>query len=194
MNSRMAWRALAAIFAVALSFQSLANDGSSPDAQEILKAASGGDAKAQLTLDAMYDEGRGAPHDRKEAMKWYRASAAQGHARATSNLAYLYDLGLGVPQDRRRGFELYSKAADMGWAEAMWNIANMYGAGQLGKEDLLMACVWTVRARRFASPSQQQLLAYAARVMLKLEKALSPEALASCKDQGEDWTPPNKAG
>jgi hypothetical protein len=128
-----------------------------------------------------------------EALPWYEKASAQGHALATNNLAYLHDLGLGVPQDRRKGFELYSKAADLGWAEAMWNLANMYGSGQLGKEDLLMACVWIIRAKRYASPSESQLHAQVARVLPRLERMLPPATLANCKEQGESWRPSHVA-
>ncbi len=129
-----------------------------------------------------------------EALPWYEKAAAQGHAQATNNLAYLYDLGLGVPQSRRRGFELYSKAADLGWAEAMWNLANMYGAGQLGKVDPLMACVWAVRANRFASSNERQIRANVAQVMPELEKMLSSDALAKCREDGENWRPATQPG
>jgi hypothetical protein len=71
----------------------------------------------------------------------------------------------------------------------MWNIANMYGAGQLGKTDLVMACVWTFRARKFAAPSDSQLIAHTARVMPQLERMLSPDQLATCKQQGDSWAP-----
>jgi TPR repeat protein len=129
-----------------------------------------------------------------EALPWYEKAAAQNHPLATNNLAYLYDMGLGVAQDRHKGFELYTKAADLGWAEAMWNLANMYGAGQLGKADLVMACVWTVRAKRFAQSNDGRLQAQLSRILPRLETMLPPDQLAQCKAQGESWSPPVKSG
>jgi hypothetical protein len=148
-------------------------------------AADAGDAEAQNSV------GSGLQAEKKysEALPWYEKASAQGHALATNNLAYLYDMGLGTTQDRKRGFALYSKAADLGWAEAMWNLANMYGAGQVGKPDLLMACVWTIRAQKFAASAEKQLLAHAARVVAQLEHMLSSDQFASCKAQGESWSP-----
>ena len=163
--------------------------GAPRDAAEAAKwyraSAAQGYAEAQNSLgSALQAEKRFS-----EALPWYERASAQGHALATNNLAYLYDLGLGVPQDRRKGFELYMKAADLGWAEAMWNIANMFGGGQLGKEDFLLACVWTIRAKRYASPTDAELHTQVARVLPRIEKILSATALASCKEQGEGWTP-----
>ena len=150
-----------------------------------LTSAEQGNAEAQNSVGS----GLQAEKRYAEALPWYERSVAQGHALATNNLAYLYDLGLGVTQDRKRGFELYSKAADLGWAEAMWNLTNIYGAGQLGKPDLVMACAWAVRARRFARSGEQELLSYISRTMPRLERVLSREQLASCKEQGESWAP-----
>lgn len=150
-----------------------------------LMAAEQGHAEAQNSLgSALQAEKR-----YSEALPWFEKAAAQNHALATNNLAYLYDLGLGVKQDRRKGFELYSRAANLGWAEAMWNLANMYGAGQLGETDMVMACVWAVRAGQFAKDNEQQLKAYVSRVLPQLERTLSSDQLATCKKQAESWSP-----
>lgn len=154
-----------------------------------LMAAEKGHVEAQNSVGS----GLQAEKRYAEALPWYERAAAQRHALATNNLAYLYDLGLGVKQDRQKGFEIYSRAADLGWAEAMWNIANMYGAGQLGKEDFVLACVWTYRARKFAAPTERQLIAHTTRVMPQLERMLSSDQLATCKQQGDAWSPQTAA-
>jgi len=163
--------------------------GAPRDSSEAMKwyrmAAERGHVEAQNSLGSILQ----ADKRYADALPWYEKAAAQGHALATNSLAYLYDLGLGVPQDRKKGFELYSKAAEFGWAEAMWNLANMYGAGQIGQPDILMACVWSVKARRYAAPNDKQLLSHVARVMPQLERMLSEEQLASCKRQAESWSP-----
>lgn len=148
-------------------------------------AADAGNAEAQNSLGSVLQANK----KYTEALVWYEKASAQGHSLASNNLAYLYDLGLGVPQDRQKGFELYSKAANLGWAEAMWNIANMYGAGQFGAPDLLLACVWTGRAKRYAGPSEKQLQTHLARAAPQLERMLSTEQLSSCKEQVESWSP-----
>ena len=124
-----------------------------------------------------------------EALPWYERAAAQGHPVALNNLAYLHDVGLGVQQNRAKGFELYSRSADLGWAEAMWNLANMYGSGQIGKTDMVMACVWTIRADRFKNQGNRQLTSQITRIMPYLKKTLSEEDFKACRLQGESWSP-----
>jgi TPR repeat protein len=150
-----------------------------------LMAAKQGLAEAQNSVGS----GLQAEKRYAEAMSWYERAAAQSHPLATNSLAYLYDLGLGVPQNRTKGFELYSRAADLGWAEAMWNLANMYGSGQIGKTDMVMACVWVVRAQRFAPSGDPQLTANIARTLPRLGKTLSSEDWGTCQQQGNSWTP-----
>ena len=163
--------------------------GAPRDGSEAMKwyrmAADRGNAEAQNSVGS----GLQAEKRYEEALPWYEKASAQGHALATNNLAYLYDLGLGVKQDRRKGFELYSRAADLGWAEAMWNIANMHGAGQLGEKDMVNACVWAMRARKFSAPQERQLQNRLSRVIPQLERLLSPEQLTSCNHQSENWAP-----
>ena len=148
-------------------------------------AAEQGHAEAQNSLGSVLQ----AEKRYSEALPWYEKAAAQNHALATNNLAYLYDLGLGVPQDRHKGFELYSRAANLGWAESMWNLANMYGAGQLGEVDLVTACVWSIRAGRYARDTEMQLKAYVARIMPYLERTLTADQFTTCKTQAEAWSP-----
>ncbi len=148
-------------------------------------AAEQGHVEAQNSLGSVLQ----AEKRYTEALPWYERAAAQGHALATNNLAYLHDMGLGVPQDRQKGFELYSRAAELGWAEAMWNMANMYGAGQLGKVDLAMACIWTYRAGKFAKPSERRLIAYTRQVLLQLERTMTVDQFSVCRQEGDAWSP-----
>lgn len=150
-----------------------------------LMAAEQGHAEAQNSVGS----GLQAEKRYAEALVWYERAAAQGHALATNNLGFLYDLGWGVAQDRQKGFELYSRAADLGWAESMWNIANMYGAGQLGEVDMISACIWTLRARRYADPQDRRLQAEITRIIPYLERTLSASDMAECNQQADDWVP-----
>lgn len=148
-------------------------------------AANSGHAEAQNSLGSLAQAEKNYP----EARVWYEKASVQGHAQATNSLAYLYDMGLGLPQDRQKGFELYSKAADMGWAEAMWNLANMYATGQLGIQDMAMACTWSLRANKFLGQRDQRLKAHLARVLTQLERSMSGSDFASCREKADAWTP-----
>lgn len=174
-------------FRVATAYDS--GQGAPRDGKEAmrwyLKAAENGHAEAQNSVGS----GLQAAKRFKEALPWYERASAQRHALATNNLAYLYDLGLGVSQDRRRAFELYSRAADLGWAESMWNIANMYGAGQLGSVDMFLACVWTMRARRYAQPNDQHLQAQFTRIIPYMQRKLSERDMAKCGEDADAWKP-----
>lgn len=154
-----------------------------------LMAAEKGHAEAQNSVGSALQ----AEEKYSEALLWFERAAAQDHALATNNLAFLYDLGRGVKQDRRKGFELYSRAADLGWAESMWNIANMYGAGQLGQIDMFSACVWTMRARKYAAPNDQRLQAQLARITPYLERTLSSSDMEKCKQHADGWAPKRNA-
>ena len=178
----------AAQFAVANAYDG--GQGAPRDGQEAMRwyqaAAEQGHVEAQNSVGSGFQ----AAKKYAEARLWYEKAAAQNHALATNNLAYLHHLGLGTSQDRQNAFALYSKAADLGWAESMWNLANMHGAGQLGQPpDLVSACAWTLRAAKYATPEDRQLLTHVGRVTPLLERRLSPEQLRSCRDQAQSWSP-----
>ncbi len=154
-----------------------------------LMAAEQGHAEAQNSAGSGFQ----ADERYSEALVWFERAAAQGHALATNNLAFLYDLGRGVKQDRQKAFELYSRAADLGWAESMWNIANMYGAGQIGTVDMVSACVWTMRARKYANPNDERLQSQFPRILPYLERTLSPDDFAACKQKADSWSPQRNA-
>jgi TPR repeat protein len=149
------------------------------------RAAEAGHAGAQNSLGSMFQ----AEIRYSEALTWYQRAAAQDNAQATNNLAYLYDLGLGVSQDRNEAAKLYLASANLGWSEAMWNLANMYGAGQLGEVDLVTACTWAFRARRYADPTQKALLSRIDQVLPRLERTLARAQYEQCQQQGDNWSP-----
>jgi TPR repeat protein len=148
------------------------------------RAAESGYAEAQNSLGSALQ----AEKQYAEARRWFERAAEQSNPLALNNLAYLYDLGLGIDQDRKKAFDLYLRSANFGWAEAMWNLANIYGAGQLGKVDLVDACIWTLRARRFMG-ADVQLAAASERTLPHLKHSLSAEEFASCEHESENWHP-----
>jgi hypothetical protein len=150
-----------------------------------LMAANNGNAEAQNSV------GSGLQADEKfeEARGWYEKAAAQNHALATNNLAYFYDMGLSVKQDRNKGAELYLKSANLGWAEAMWNLANMYGAGQLGKKDMYSACIWSLRANKYAEPNNESLLQQLKGIRQYLKKNMPSQDFEKCNLESEKWSP-----
>ncbi|MFT4940834.1 MAG: TPR repeat protein [Paraglaciecola sp.] len=150
-----------------------------------LMAAKGGIAEAQNSVGS----GLQAKEKYQEALVWYTKAAEQNHLVAINNLAYLFDQGLGVKQDRQKGFELYLKSANLGWPEAMWNIANMYGGGNIGDRDLYSACIWSLRAKKFAEPGNERLNSALKGIVPYLEKTLKSKKFKKCENEAEAWAP-----
>lgn len=106
-------------------------DMSNFSAEELEKAAYGGDRYAQLMLGVMYEDGvGGVPRNLEQAAKWYLKSARQGYAKAQHNLALLYEDGRGLPQSYEQAAIWYAKAAQQSFAEAQNNLAVLYLLGE----------------------------------------------------------------
>ncbi len=81
-----------------------------------------GDAKAQLALGRLYEEGGGGvAQDDSAAVLWYRLAAAQGQPNAQFNLGVRYVMGRGVPQDDVLAHMWFALAAAQGSAYARSN-------------------------------------------------------------------------
>ena len=152
------------------------------------RAAEAGHLEAQNSIGSALQ----ADKRYEEAFAWYEKAAAQGHTRSISSLAALYDAGLGVTQDRNKAFDLWSRAADFGWADAMWNLANLYGSGALGERDMLAACIWNERARRYLRPVEGGLLARTEQTAANLGKILHAGEMSACRSLAAQWAPPNR--
>ena len=86
--------------------------------QAVVHAATKGNAEAQHCLGWRYEEGKGVPEDKAEAVKWYRLAAEQGYDEAQNSLGRCYIFGEGVPQDKATGIKWLRKAAKAGNEEA----------------------------------------------------------------------------
>ena len=83
-----------------------------PSSAELVRSAEQGAASAQVSLGAMYADGRGVPQDGAAAVAWYCRAAEQGHASAQVSLGALYaDGGSGVPQNLVEGHTWLNLAA-----------------------------------------------------------------------------------
>ena len=83
-----------------------------PSPAELTRRAQRGDAEAQVSLGAMYDEGRGVPADEAEAARWYRLAAQQNNARAQYAMGALAERGAGVPRSDEDAARWYRLAAE----------------------------------------------------------------------------------
>ena len=95
-----------------------------------LKAAEGGDTRAQFELGRCHESGEGVAPDQDEAMKWYRRSAQAGYAPAQFLLGYFHHGGHRLEYDHDDVIRWYRKAADQGYAKAQYNLGCFYGHGE----------------------------------------------------------------
>ena len=100
----------------------ISNAFAAPNFEETMAAAKDGDAIAQYNLGVMYDNGRGVPENKAEAVKWYRKAADQGDADAQFNVGVMYANGDGVPENDIRAYVWWSMAKTQGNAEAAKNL------------------------------------------------------------------------
>ena len=85
---------------------------------ELRSLAEQGDARAQINLGVMYEDGRGVLQDYKTAVKWFTLAAEQGHANAQYNLGVMYADGRGVPEDYVYAHMWSNIAASQGYQAA----------------------------------------------------------------------------
>ena len=97
---------------------------------------------AQVNLGSMYDNGRGAPQNYSEAIKWYHRAAEQGHAVAQHNLGCMYKFGKGVPEDHAEAAKWFRKAAIQGYANSQFQLGLIYGVGEAVTLDYVQAYKW----------------------------------------------------
>lgn len=110
------------------------------------KAASQGNAEAQLFLGLMYLMGQGVPQDNRKALLWMQKSAAQGNAMAQLSLGGIYRAGKVVTQDFAQAMDWWEKAAAQGNAEAQYNLGLMYALGEGVTQDYAQAIDWWQKA------------------------------------------------
>jgi TPR repeat protein len=73
----------------------------------------------------MYYDGDGVTRDYDEALRWFRAAAAQGSPRAQSAIAAMYEGGVGVRRDPVSAYAWFSLAADSGDASARQKLSTV---------------------------------------------------------------------
>ena len=105
-------------------------------------AAKQGDARVQIKLGNMYDNGGGGPKDHAKAFSWYRKAAVQGSARAQIKLGNMYEYGRGVAKDHVKAAHWYRKAAVQGNARAQSLLGNIYYKSQGVLKDVILAHMW----------------------------------------------------
>lgn len=117
--------------------------GKVEEARKTKLAADKGDARAQIAIGLMYEEGRHIRRNNDEALKWFKRAAESGDAEAR------YELGMKYQRDKedQEAFKWLKLAADQGQVEAMYHLGRIYEYGKLGVEhNVAEAMKWHARA------------------------------------------------
>jgi len=99
------------------------------------RAATRGDAEAQLSIARMYDEGRGVPQNAELAAQWYKKAAQQGLADAQYALGMMYDNGRGLTLSYRLARKWFRSAAENGDTNASYQLGLNYLFGKGVREN-----------------------------------------------------------
>lgn len=123
---------------------------------ELEAAATGGDAKAQLTLAAAL--ARQEKPDLAGALQWYRAAAEQGNGPAAYNVAQYLRMGMGAPASLPAAFLWYERSAAAGFPPAQVALAILLIKGEGVGQDIERARFLLGQAAAAGEPQAQTIL------------------------------------
>ncbi len=173
--------------------------------REFKPLAAQGDAKAQLGLGLMYQQGQGVAQDYQEALKWYRLASDQGNARAKANLYRVAPrIALAgfeeLPDDFDQGMTAFEKAdyatalrefktlAAKGYAKAQAMLGEMYEQGIGVKLDYKEAIKWyRLAAKQGNADSQYRLGAMFSPNAYNLAKYSQGRDVENADDELNSW-------
>src|SRR6185295_6454947 len=99
-----------------------------------------------FNLAVTYYTGKGAPKDRREAVRWFKRASDSGDALSSYNLAVLYRDGDGVDADPAESLKWFSKAANSGNADAALHLGWLYQTGTEVPLSTTRARLWYEKA------------------------------------------------
>jgi TPR repeat protein len=111
-----------------------------------VQAAANGNARAQLSLGYMYENGDKVAMNKEEAIKWYRLAADSGEIQAMISLGVMYETGEGVTKNLTEAAFWFRKAASAGDPDAQQSVAFMYESGLGLVQDETEAARWYEKA------------------------------------------------
>jgi TPR repeat protein len=105
------------------------------------------DPDAQYYLARLYLDGTGAPHDPRQAARWFGLSAQKGQCEAQAMLGAMLFAGDHVPRQAARGLMWLTLAKDAARAEQQAWIAKLYDSAyqQSTEDERALALVYLKR-------------------------------------------------
>lgn len=113
---------------------------------ELQANADGGDPHSQYLLATRYRDGRGAPQNCDEALRWFRKAVENGSVEAQTDLGILYETGGCVDKRPDIATRWYLKASKKGYAPAQAHLAKMYADGNGVRRNPRVAEKWYLAA------------------------------------------------
>jgi hypothetical protein len=111
-------------------------------ARILLSAAEAGNARAQLRLAMMYEQGQGVPRDPRAAVQWYTRAASLGEPASQMELGGYYEDGDGVAENWTLAARLYQASATQGWVKGQFALGRAYEFGIGVPQDRAQAIAW----------------------------------------------------
>lgn len=119
--------------------------------------ARAGDPGDELNVGMAYLKGEGVEKDPKQAVEWFRRSAAHGFPNAQLALAICLEQGTGTPVDLKEAFKWFRAAARQGNFKAQLLLMSAYAEGKGGVErSAREALTWDFLARRTLELEEEQ--------------------------------------
>lgn len=115
-------------------------------AQDYMKHAEQGNAKAQYMLGKCYTEGIGVSRNLALGVEWYIKAAEQGYAQAQSALSSCYSSGAGIPKNPTLAYKWAKKAAEQGDASGKAQLGLCYYEGIGVAKNPALAFKWCLKA------------------------------------------------
>ncbi|HVB88268.1 MAG TPA: tetratricopeptide repeat protein [Candidatus Dormibacteraeota bacterium] len=124
-----------------------------------LKAASRGDASAQIAIAARFLNGVGVARDFDQGRHWCEEAAKNVDNRGMYCMGLIYQRGLGVPPNMKEARKWYQRASDLRNHEATLALAEMDVAGEGTKTDRVAAALlYAGLIRRGDAPALKSLV------------------------------------
>lgn len=108
----------------------------------LVLAANSGSVDTQLRLALKFQEGKDAPQDLSQAVRWFELAASNGSAVAQRKLGLMFAQGSGVSQDYSLAIQWLRSAADQGDILGQYNLGYAYSNGFGVPQDENEAIKW----------------------------------------------------
>ncbi len=153
-----------------------------------------GDARGQVLLATLFDQGLGVKRNLKLAARWYSAAADQGHSGSLFALGLMQLDSSAGDIDLNKARDLFERAARLGHAQAAHNVGLIFAGASGGGVDWKQAATWFAAAAKLDFAEAQYNLGIlftegkgVKKDLVKAGEWLSKAALNGLNDAARDY-------